>query len=40
MRHPILLVIASVALAGGALAWWVMKEEPLDCCAPPGMATP
>ncbi|MBX3561384.1 MAG: hypothetical protein KF780_06180 [Sphingomonas sp.] len=36
MRRPILLVIAILALAGGALAWWVMKEEPLDCCAPPG----
>lgn len=34
MRRPILLVIALLALAGGALAWWVMWDDPVDCCAP------
>ncbi len=35
MRRPILLVIAILALAGGALAWWVIWDDPVDCCAPP-----
>ncbi len=35
MRRPILLVMVILALAGGALAWWVMRDDPVDCCAPP-----
>lgn len=34
MRRSILIVIAILALAGGALAWWVIRDHPVDCCAP------
>lgn len=40
MPRPILFALAVLALAGGALAWWIVRDGPTDCCAPRDQAAP